>query len=142
MSEAAVALSSERRKDAANDIDDRQHAGEKHGGVTGSDRNNVSREPDIGVEHSLQHLERIAAFGEMLSDNQGDKTDRAGAGCANAITEDSFQNERDNDRAPTNKDRGRIKVGDRRTLLQKHPRKEAESVNGKREQAGERKPND
>ena len=58
------------RENAAHDVDDREHSGEKHGGVTGRDRDHVRGEPDVGVEHGLQHFERVAAAGEMMRDDQ------------------------------------------------------------------------
>ena len=63
-----------------------------------------------------------------------DETDRAGAGRADSIPENSFKNQRDNDRAPADENRRRIKIRDRRTFLQIHPRNQTEGVNREREQ--------
>ena len=88
------------REDAAHDVDDGKHTGEKHGGVTGGDRDDVRGQPDVGVEHGLQHFQGVAAAGEMMRDDQGHKTNRARARRADAVSENSFKYQRDNDRAP------------------------------------------
>ena len=54
---------------ATDDVNDGEHPGEKHGGITGRDRDDVRGEPDIGVEHGLQHLQCVTAAGEMMRDN-------------------------------------------------------------------------
>src|SRR5207249_4142332 len=59
---------------------------------------------------------------------------RARARRADAISENSFKYQRDNDCAPADENRGRIKIGDWRTLLKIHARNHAEGVNGKRKQ--------
>ena len=55
---------------AANDVNNREHPGEEHGRITGRDRDHVRGQPDVGVEHGLQHFERVAAAGEMMCDDQ------------------------------------------------------------------------
>src|SRR5439155_25125123 len=92
------------------------------------------RKPNVGVQHGLQHLERVAAACEMMRDDQRDKANRARARRADSVSENSFEYQRDNDRAPADENRGGIKVGDRGTLLQIHPRNETKRVNGKLEQ--------
>ena len=51
---------------------------------------------------------------------------------ANAIAKDSLEDERDDHDAPADEDRRGIKVGDRRTFLEIHPRSHPEGVNRKR----------
>ena len=133
-SESAVSFVQRAGEHAAHDVNDREHAGEKHGGVTGRDRDDVGREPDVGVEHGLQHLERVAAASEMMRDDQRDKADRAGAGCTDAIAKNSLKDQCHDDRAPADENRGGIKIRDRRAFLQIHPRNQTEGVNRKREQ--------
>src|ERR1041384_5793107 len=70
----------------------------------------------------------------MMRDDQRDETDRARARRADSVSKNSFQNQRDNHRAPADEDRGRIKIRDRRTFLEIHPRKKSEAVNREREQ--------
>src|SRR5438309_443830 len=48
-----------RREDAADDVNHREHSGEEHGGITSCNCDHVSGEPDVGVEHRLQHLEGV-----------------------------------------------------------------------------------
>ena len=57
------------RKHTADHVKDREHSGEKHCRVAGGNTNHVGREPDIGVEHGLQHFQRVAAAGEMVRDD-------------------------------------------------------------------------
>ena len=63
-----------------------------------------------------------------------DEADRARAGRADSVAENSFEDQRDDDRAPTDEDRRGIEIGDGRTFLQIHPRDETEGVDGEREQ--------
>ena len=63
----------------------REEAGEERGGVADRDRDDVRREPEVGVEHGLHHLHRVAASGEVVRDEQRDEADRAGAGRADAV---------------------------------------------------------
>ena len=121
-------------EDAADDINDREHSGEEHGRITGGDRDHVRGQPDVGVEHGLQHFEGVAAAGEMMRDDQRDETNRARAGRADAVPKNSLEDQRHDDRAPADENGGRIKIRDRRPFLQIHPRDQAEGVNGKREQ--------
>ena len=90
------------REDAAHDVNDGEHAGEKHGGVTGRDRDDVRGQPDVGIEHRLQHFEGVAAAGEMMGDDQRDKTNCARASRADAVSENALEYQRDDDRAPAN----------------------------------------
>ena len=61
---------------AADHVDDRQHAGEEHGRVSGGDRHDVGGQPEVGVEDGLQHLQGVAAAGEVVGDDEGDEPDR------------------------------------------------------------------
>src|SRR5438105_13765067 len=70
----------------------------------------------------------------MMRDDERDKTDRAGARSADAIAENSFEDERDDDCAPTDEDGRGIKIGDGRTFLEIHPRDETEGVHREREE--------
>ena len=65
-----------------------------------------------------------------------DETDRAGAGRADPVAEDSFQDQRHDDRAPADENGRRIKICDRRSLLQIHARDQPKGVNreGKQQQ--------
>ena len=134
VSESAGSFVQRAGEHAADDVDDREHAGEEHGGVAGRDRDDVRGEPDVGVEDGLQHLERVAAAGEMMRDDQRDETDRARAGRADPVAENSLEDERHDDRAPADENGRRIKIRDRRAFLEIHPRNETEGVDREREQ--------
>src|SRR5207248_4908727 len=43
-------------ENAAHDVNDREHSSEKHRGVTGSDCDYVSGEPDVRIKYGLQHF--------------------------------------------------------------------------------------
>src|SRR3954466_4357163 len=94
----------------------------------------MRREPDVGVEASLQHLEGVAAAREMMRDDERDETDRAGAGCPDSVTENAFENQGDDHGAPADKNGGRIKIRDRRALLEIHPRDQPERVDRERKE--------
>ena len=81
------------RKHAADHVNDSEHAGEKHGRVTGGNRDDVSCQPDVCVEHRLQHLKRVAASGEMVRNDQCDETDRSSASSADSVPENPLQDE-------------------------------------------------
>ena len=121
-------------EDAAHDVNDREHPGQERGGVADRDRDDVRGEPEVRVEHRLQHLHRVAASGEMMRDDEGDEPDRAGAGCADAVAKDSLENERDDDRAPADEDGGRIEIRHRRAFLEIHPGDQTEGVDREREE--------
>ena len=42
------------------DVDDAEEPGEERRGVAERDRDDVGREPEVGVEHGLEHLHRVA----------------------------------------------------------------------------------
>ena len=90
----------------------------------------MSRQPDVRVEHCLQHFQRVSTACEMMRDDQRHKTNCAGAGRADSVAKNPFKYQRDNHCAPADKNRRRIKIGDRRSLLQIHPRHQAERVDG------------
>ena len=59
---------------------------------SGGDRDHVRRQPNVCVENGLQHFERVAAAGQMMSDDERDETDRARAGRADPVPKNSFEN--------------------------------------------------
>src|SRR6202040_1198591 len=82
------------------------------------------------IENGLQHFQRVTTPGQMVRDDQGDKAYRACTSSADPITKDSLENQRDDDRTPSDENRGGIKICDRRALLQVHSRNQPEGVNG------------
>src|SRR5437016_13937628 len=88
----------------------------------------MRRQPNVGVENRLQHLERVAAAREMVRDDQGHKTNRTGAGCADSVAKNALENQRYDDRAPADENCRRIKIRDRWAFLQIHPRTQSEAV--------------
>jgi hypothetical protein len=75
-------------------------------------------EPNICIQYRLQHLQCIAAAGEMMRNYQCHESHRARARCADAVPENTFENKRNNDRTPPNENSGRIKIRHRWALLQ------------------------
>ena len=69
-----------------------------------------------------------------MRDDEGDESNCARASRADSVTENPLENERDDDCAPADENRGRIKIGDRRSFLEIHARDEAEGVDGEREE--------
>ncbi len=69
-----------------------------------------------------------------MRDDERDESDRARAGGADAVAANSLENQRYDNGAPSDKNGGRIKVGDRRTFLEIHPRNHSEGGNRECEQ--------
>ena len=96
----------------------------------------------FGIEHGLQHLQGVAASGEVMRDDQRDESNRARAGSAYPIAKNSLEHQAYNYRAPADEDGGRIKIGDGRPFLQIHPRNEAEMCERRERGAANRKRSD
>ena len=78
--------------EVAHDINDREKAGDEGCRVADGDNDHVCREPEVGVEHRLQHFHRVAAKREPSGDEQRDEAHRAGDDVADAIAINTLQN--------------------------------------------------
>ena len=105
-------------EEAANDVDEREEAGEESGGVTERDADDVGREPEIGVEDGAHHFHRVAAQREVMRDEQGDETDHGCGRAADSIAEKTLEENAKQDRAPADEDRGGIEIRDRRPAFE------------------------
>src|SRR5271166_2887868 len=119
---------------AAKNVNNAQKTGEKCCGVTKGHHDDVSRKPNVSVQHSTQHLESIAIELQVMRDQQGHKADCRSAYAANSVPIEAFEEQAEQNRSPPNKNRRAVEVGDRRPTLQVHPCGEPGRVDEKRKQ--------
>ena len=89
-------------------------AGDVRGGVAQGDGDHVRGEPELRIEHGLQHDERVAVEREVVGDEQRDETDHRGHDVAEAESLNRFEDEREQHDGPADEDGGRVQVRDRR----------------------------
>ena len=76
---------------AAKNVNNAQKPSEKCCGVTKRNHDDVSRKPDVSIQHSTQHLESIAIELQILGDQQSHKTDRRSAHAADSVPIETFE---------------------------------------------------
>ena len=80
-------------EETAHDVNDGQQPGHKHRGVAQGDHDDVGGEPQVGVQHGLEHFHGVAAQGQVMGNDQGGKADESRHDQAQAALEDSFQDD-------------------------------------------------
>ena len=106
---------------AAKNVNNAQNPGEKCCGVTKRDHDDVSRKPDVSIQHSTQHLESIAIELQILGDQQSHKTHCRSAHATDSVPIETFEKQAEQNRSPPDKNRRAVQVGNRRATLQVHP---------------------
>src|ERR1700686_1292100 len=102
---------------AAKNVNNAQKPGEKCCGITKRNHDDVSRKPDVSIQHGTQHLESIAIELQILGNQQGHKTDRRSAHAADSMPIKTFEKQAEQNRSPPDKNRRAVQVGDRRAAL-------------------------
>src|SRR5881394_1291532 len=106
----ALVLGHRTAEDAFEDVENAQDAGEESGGVAEGDDDHVGGEPEIGVEHRLEHFHGMAIGGEVLGDNHGKKAGHGGGGDADAVAIEIFQAHSEDDDAPGDENGGGVQI--------------------------------
>ncbi len=114
--------------DAEDDVEEGQEPGEVRGGISERDDDDVGREPEVGVEDRLHHLEGVAAEGQVVGDDECGKGEDAAGGEADGVLPDGFEQETESDRTPSDEDGGRVEVGDGWAAFEPHARDEGSGV--------------
>ena len=80
----------------------------------------MGREPEVGVEDGLQHLEGVAPERKVVGDDErGEAEDRAG-GQSDGVLPDGFEEQAEPDGAPADEDGGAVEVGDGWSAFEPH----------------------
>ena len=86
-------------------------------------------QPEVGVEHGLQHFKGVATGTQKLGDEQRQKSRNRGNGVAGSALVEKFNHHAEPCASPANEYSGGIKVGNGRPSLQVHTHEQSNCVN-------------
>ena len=108
-------------------------AGDVRGRVAQVDRDDVRGQPELRIEHGLQHDERVAVERQVVGHEQREEADHRGDDVAQAQPVDRFEHERQQHAGPADEDGGRVQIRDRRPAGNVNAGDERERVQRERE---------
>ena len=85
-------------------------------------------QPEIGIQNGAHHFHGVAVQCQVLGNDQSDKPHPCRDHRPNTIFMKFFEDEPENYRSPTDKNRGGIEIGNRGTTLQDNTINEAGGV--------------
>ena len=116
------------RKESEHHIQNGQEACDIGGSVAQRHDDHVGGEPEVGIEHRLEHHHGVASEGEIVSHDLGGKTNHGGHRQPDGVFPERFKDQPEADRAPSDKNGRAVKIGHRRPTLEPHPSDEPQRV--------------
>src|SRR6266496_3126321 len=88
----------------------------------------MRREPKVGIQYRPEHFHGVAAEGQIVGNDLGDEAAKRADHSADAVAINALEAHAENDGAPANKNRRRIKIGHGGAALEAHAVNQPESM--------------